>query len=693
MENMEVKKLSELNAVAKNKNTHKACGILFCYNEGDIIKKTLQYYLEQGIDLVVFDNQSTDSTIDIVKSFYRENNKYVGKLLDLVFIQTKGYEQYFLMKQANDYMHRKLNNYKWIMVIDADEHYVSPIRNMSLLDYLDLMDKFKYNIIHGRAYHFYPTEKDDSMISDYTKRMNYCQVLNKYPQEKIFSYHSSVNFYIYGGHCCLRNDRRVCMNPGFIMKHYGWISYEQGVKKVFKNRIPRYTNDQPVQNQYAYMLPVKSHFIKDSNLLLLYDEEKEVISVRKFFWITKIIRAYDLIFNKFSKIMPVVLRPYSAKPPIVSAPPGPRPVPYYVLSNIIDKIMTPSLKNSKVKYEVNAPPLTYPSKVFFLMTNFCNARCVFCNQPESKKPSEITLDKFKKMISHMPMQAVSSFTFSGGGEPLLCKDLFAIMKYVNDFFPHVQKSIRTNGLLIGKFAKEIAESNINNLEISVHGMEEVNDGILQTSRSSEIFKGLALLKDYQKEFDKKIFKRFCPVVSNQNIYEIPKLIQKAAELGVDEVDVASCIYYPHRIGEKLKPEDSAFFHRQTHDKVIKESTDLAKKLGVNFAPTRLYSKPFKGESFCCFPWNTILVDWDGDVYPCPGGEARFFKKVKSGAYHFGNLINEDVSNFWVNDLYTKLRRHLSFCKDSNVPECNACHLAICHNGPAKKENHIIPDVI
>jgi MoaA/NifB/PqqE/SkfB family radical SAM enzyme len=719
-----------------------ACGLLFCYNEELVIGETIGYYLSQGIDLVIFDNQSTDSTVDIINCFCHGKEQYPGRILDLIHVATQGYEWEAILHEANDYMHKNLNHYEWILIIDADTHFFSPVSGLSLLEYLDTVKKYGYNIIHGRIYHFYPTEKDDYSITSYTERIKYFQTWNVYPQEKIFLYHPTINFYTRYAHWCLRDNRRVCINPGVITKHYTWVTYEQGLKKIFKDRKPRYIKGFPPQPQYAYALPLEKCLIRDSRELRYFDEKQELISKWKFLYITKLIFMHAFICNKLKKsfivlrrrvkniisprakksagllentvadasffsapaishrntvsisrkilkflkkmakpFIPVqysafikLLRPYSISPTGYN----------YTFSNIIDRLIPPNLNSEDLLVY-----LSYPSEYHFLMASYCNARCIFCNQLDNKPKDEITLDKFKAMVSHIFMDSVDRFYFSGGGEPLLCRDLFDIIQYVNDYFPRIKIRICTNGLLIEKYARNIAKLNLEQLIISVHGTQEMNDFILQTKNSESIFHGLALLNKYQEEFKKKIYKVFYVAVSRINVDEIPALIKKAAELKVDEVSVQYCRYFSHRIGEKLKVEDALFFHNDMYNRMIKNSAKLAHKLGVYFSHAPLFLRKFK-EQHCCAPWYLVLVDWDGDVFPCTGGEVCFYKKVKSGVYQFGNLLKEDVSVFWFNELYTKLRRHLlAFYSEKHIPECESCHNTICFKGPDLKESHII----
>lgn len=333
--------------------------------------------------------------------------------------------------------------------------------------------------------------------------------------------------------------------------------------------------------------------------------------------------------------------------------------------------------------------IPYPLEYHFLMTNYCNARCIFCNQLDNKPRNEITLDKFKVMISHIAVNDADRFYFSGGGEPLLCRDLFDIIQYVNRCFPHIKIRLVTNGLLIEKYAENIAKLNIERLIISVHGTEEMNNYILQIKNSERIFEGLFLLNKYQKRFDQKIYKVFCITVSRININEIPGLIKKAAELNINEVSIQYCRYHPHRISKKLKVEDSLFFHKEMYNAMIKKSFRLASKLGVSFKHEPFFLEKFN-ELWCSLPWYLILVDWDGDVYPCTTGEVRFYKKVKSGVYHFGNLLKQDISAFWFNKLYTKLRRQALACRPKKyIPECNDCYKILCFRGPDLKKGHII----
>jgi len=179
-----------------------ACGLLFCYNEEHILRETLRYYLSQGIDVVVVDNCSTDSSPGIVQEFMGDKGRYPGQVIDTIRVETDGYEWGKILKTANDYMHRNLNGYDWILQIDADGFYQSPVRGMSLREFMGAVQRFGYNIIDGKWFDFHPTEADDQSIESPLERIRYCRVepYGPMPQHKIFRYHPSMDFFTSLGH-------------------------------------------------------------------------------------------------------------------------------------------------------------------------------------------------------------------------------------------------------------------------------------------------------------------------------------------------------------------------------------------------------------------------------------------------------------------------------------------------------------
>jgi len=690
-----------------------ACGIVFCYNEELIIEECLKHYLSQGIDLVVVDNQSTDSSMNIVAGLRSVENAHPGKIIDVVNIKTEGYQWQEILSFACDYMHKNLCHYEWILLIDADSFFYSPIKRMPILEFMDFVKKRGYNIIDGELHDFFPTERDDVSIRSAVERMRYCRLYSDRitPQHRIFLYHPSVDFHTYRGHTCLRDDARVFI-VRFIYNHYKWQSYEHGMKKIFEERMPRFVERKTGANEHPHylgMLPIKKDLIKPSEGLRYYDHERMLISKSRLFWIMR--------FRKFIEIF-MMSKGWDKRPPAARYAAAiknrsktffdilsydKRFALYYLYSSFkeapsgIKNMHSEKLKHwtASTREIIDQKPaiLGLPRSFHFLMTNTCNARCVFCGQDlESRDKKEISIEKFEKMLSNIPDTPDRDFYFSGGGEPLLCSDLFRIIRCAKERSPDTRLSIVTNGLLAGRHAEELAQSGIFRLMVSVHGSTQMsNNLILRTKSQEDVFKNIAILNERLDRNKKKMHKVFRVTVSRSNIGELPRIIKKAADLKIDEVTVTFRRFYPDTIAGKDSndSQESLFYDQRKYNDIIVKSKKLAGKLNISFAHEPLFLRRFK-ERPCLLPWTTMLIDWDGDVYPCYGGEVWFRGKVKSGAYNFGNLLKSHLNYIWNSDDYVRLRRTCGrYSKESFIPECKRCHNSICLKGPNVEYSHIL----
>jgi len=686
---------------------------VFCYNEAHVLSQTLTHYLRQGIDLVVVDNGSTDQSLQIIQGFRDNASQYPGRIHDLLSIRTEGYEWIKILRFACEYMHQKLSSYEWILVIDADAFYYSPVKEMTLLEFMGQVQKRGYTIINGKVYEFYPTDQDDLTIDSFSDRMQHYRIVTEWQQHKLFRYHPSVDFYSEAAHIVKRQSPRVWVGREFIYKHYPWTSYAHGLQKIFKDRKERFIEqkDNPrTHRQYLQLMPLKQDLVKDAKKLCLFNPRKAFIGKAAFLLLMRIpllahlvnllatIRVKLSFLQYFHPAFIYDTRYTTAKllyleaKKLLTVWKIKKKIPSEIKGELISSLKSIVLSYNDVIHQEPGTTI-FPHTYEFLMTNFCNAQCIFCNQcigPEGRK--EITLEKFKVMASNIPRNAAKIFFFSGGGEPLLCGDLFPIIRYVNEEFPWVQVAIRSNGLLIKKYAAELADLHISMLQISVHGDVATNNTMVQRTTTEEIFEGIALLNTHLKRTRKKIYLEFCPTVSKLNIGDLPRLIKKASALRVRRITATFCRYFSHDLdkpGGRLREEDSLFYHQDLYNHTINRCRWTAFWRGIWFRYEPIFTKDFK-RRYCFQPWELILVDWDGEVFPCTGGEVWFHDKVDSGAYYFGNLLREHLHRSWNNPTYMRIRRTCSAAyKESFIPECHRCHNTICFEGPQIKEGHIL----
>jgi MoaA/NifB/PqqE/SkfB family radical SAM enzyme len=109
------------------------------------------------------------------------------------------------------------------------------------------------------------------------------------------------------------------------------------------------------------------------------------------------------------------------------------------------------------------------------LTENCQARCVTCDYWKTKWDNAISTARAVKMINDLACAGVKYLRFTGG-EPLLRRDLFEILDGIEaSRFRRI--TVQTNGLLLKKLYKQINESPITKVTISIDGLADRNDKI------------------------------------------------------------------------------------------------------------------------------------------------------------------------------------------------------------------------
>ena len=114
-------------------------------------------------------------------------------------------------------------------------------------------------------------------------------------------------------------------------------------------------------------------------------------------------------------------------------------------------------------------PTGAPVTIVWNFTNRCNLNCLHCHQDSSPTSSypELTTSQAFKVIDNMSDAGVVILTFSGG-EPLLRRDLYDVIKRAND--SGMLCTIASNGTLITpEVAKKLAKVGIKRVEIGLDG--------------------------------------------------------------------------------------------------------------------------------------------------------------------------------------------------------------------------------
>jgi MoaA/NifB/PqqE/SkfB family radical SAM enzyme len=139
------------------------------------------------------------------------------------------------------------------------------------------------------------------------------------------------------------------------------------------------------------------------------------------------------------------------------------------------------------------PAQVRPLSASLKLTENCQAKCVTCNYWQSRWEDGLNTEKAVDVINRLGNFGIRYLRFTGG-EPLLRRDLFQIMQKA-DMVKFKRVTLQTNGLLLKKLSKEINDSPISKVAVSIDGMEASNDLIRGIKGYFKLaMEGISLLK-------------------------------------------------------------------------------------------------------------------------------------------------------------------------------------------------------
>jgi|SRR5208282_2536759 len=249
------------------------------YNESEILEQTISYMIEQGISLIIIDGGSTDGSLEIERRF-------IGK--GVLGVHILAHEHYRLSAVLREGLSRAAEQSPdWIVHVDADEFLESPMQNVTLAEALEEVGDQGYNLVQFNCFEFLLTEQDhQSSEPNVRKRLRFYTWTGDF-YFLAWKHCVGIDLIRSGGHKPIfpREIKERIFPTKFILRHYRFRSSEHGLRKVFKERLPRYAPEERAiawHIHYDNFKPNQSYFIINSAKLNRYDEDGKWV-VKKVF--------------------------------------------------------------------------------------------------------------------------------------------------------------------------------------------------------------------------------------------------------------------------------------------------------------------------------------------------------------------------------------------------------------------------
>lgn len=246
----------------------KIVAYICAFNEADILPWVLDHLISQGVEPYVIDNWSTDETQKILEIGYIPHERFpaVGP--------SKTYDWHALLRRVEELARETYAD--WVIHHDADEIRRSPWPDLTLAQAIERVDSEGYNAVDHRVFNFRPIDNGyagnpEQYFRMYEPRSHYDR------QHHIKAWRKTseiVDLATSGGHQAWFEHRRVYPEK-FILKHYPVRSQQHGERKILKERIPRYREDEKFErgwHVHADELAARQSFLWDSADLIEWQQ-------------------------------------------------------------------------------------------------------------------------------------------------------------------------------------------------------------------------------------------------------------------------------------------------------------------------------------------------------------------------------------------------------------------------------------
>lgn len=250
-------------------DSFRVIAIISAFNEGDIISPVIGHLVENGIDVYLIDNHSTDDTV-------QQSSKWLGKgLLEIerfpeASVQLDKFNWTAILQRKED-LTKELPA-DWFMHYDADEIRESPWPGLNLKEAVRWVDHLGYNCISFRVFNFPPTDDGFKQGDDPRTYFRYWEEPEEFDKIQFKCWKSGVapiSLVPSGGHEVFFKPRHVFPIP-FLLRHYPIRGQEHGRRKVLSERKNRFVENERSKGwhrQYDGIQTVAHCFLKDPQTL------------------------------------------------------------------------------------------------------------------------------------------------------------------------------------------------------------------------------------------------------------------------------------------------------------------------------------------------------------------------------------------------------------------------------------------
>ena len=329
-------------------------------------------------------------------------------------------------------------------------------------------------------------------------------------------------------------------------------------------------------------------------------------------------------------------------------------------------------------------------KIYIEPTNTCNLNCSTCirniwDEPDSFM-SKVTFVNILKHINEI--SPIPSVFFGGYGEPLNHPDIFEMINKLKN--NNIKVELITNGILLTKKVAELLiDIGLDRIWVSIDGSTPENYLDIRLGSNLPLIlshlKTLQRLKDIKKSVSPGLGVAF--VALKRNIYELPKVMDIAVDIGADEFSISNVLPYTPELNRQILYENfigsSNFMQNNSNSIIPPMEIDTATLDLINNKTKKFSGKNCSDASLnyniekCPFiDKKSTSIRSDGSLSPCLPLMHRHKIFIENNyriiePYTVGNINQKTLLQVWNDFNYIEHRKCIAdfdfFCSS-----CTAC---------------------
>ena len=242
------------------------------YNEADIIVQSIRKWTDQGVNVHVLENWSTDATYDLAKQLENELPVTVERF------PRGGPSPYFDWGAMLARIEELCGEIEadWFVRRGADEVLRSPWPGLSYKDSLYRIDQAGFNCLDHTIVEFHPVDDGFAVGMDheaYFKHFDFKHLSHPFQRKAWKNYGQPISTIPSAGHDVIFEGRRVYPFK-FLLKHYSFRSQMHGERKVFRERKARWNPGERARGWHVHYDAMKEghQFVRATSEKELFEE-------------------------------------------------------------------------------------------------------------------------------------------------------------------------------------------------------------------------------------------------------------------------------------------------------------------------------------------------------------------------------------------------------------------------------------